>query len=371
MVRHFILERNHIFILYILEPMTKEKFLKKFIVCAAALLVIVMLTVVVFDPFYHYHKPLSFLKTVLCDRDFQVCGTLDHFDYDMVVLGSSIAENINDYEVNALFDAKSVKAVKASGSNSDLLFYLKRAFEKQPVNKVIYAMSIDEFISDTDLYIKDTDYYYLMDKNPFNDLQYLLNKDVLFKKIPMQIAYSFAFDYNEGESYSWYQTKTFSKEAICGRYFPAESAIPMYTDAEKKKNVEDNIKLLEDVIITHPETTFYLYTSPCSSLWWDAMYREGQSDSYMDYIEEMCKTLSSHENVEMYNFIFDEELTFNLDLYMDTVHFSQDINSLIINRIAGGEGKYIESDYKAVEESFKKRAALFSEEEIYEIYPAE
>ena len=50
---------------------------------------------------------------------------------------------------------------------------------------------------------------YLYDKNPFNDINYLLNKDVIFEDIPYMLAETFLDDYDEGASYNWAQYKTF------------------------------------------------------------------------------------------------------------------------------------------------------------------
>ena len=38
--------------------------------------------VFVFDPFFHYHKPIRPLKAVLTQAEYQVIGTLRTFDYD-------------------------------------------------------------------------------------------------------------------------------------------------------------------------------------------------------------------------------------------------------------------------------------------------
>ena len=43
---------------------------------------------------------------------------------------------------------------------------------------------------------------YLYDRNPFNDINYLLNKDVIFEDIPYMLAETFLDDYDEGASYN-------------------------------------------------------------------------------------------------------------------------------------------------------------------------
>ena len=68
----------------------ENKFLKSFFIRAALLLTAVIGTVILFDPFYQYHKPLPGLKAVLTDKEYQCVGTLRNFDYDALIVGSSV-----------------------------------------------------------------------------------------------------------------------------------------------------------------------------------------------------------------------------------------------------------------------------------------
>ena len=72
--------------------MTSRQFLKRFFIGSSSLLLLCIAVVVIFDPFFQYHKALPGLKAVLADKEYQVVGTLKNFDYDSVVVGSSVAE---------------------------------------------------------------------------------------------------------------------------------------------------------------------------------------------------------------------------------------------------------------------------------------
>lgn len=349
--------------------MSIDKAFKKLIICIAALMVMVVCVVALLDPFYHYHKPLPFLKAVLNDRDYQVVGTIDHFDYDSVVLGTSIAENTNTKQVDDLWNASTIKAIRASGSNADLLYYLNRAFEHQSVKNVFYAVSLDEFVRGLETTYKDMSYYYLFDKNPFNDAEYIFNKDVLFKKIPLELAYSWGvLPYDEKDAYCWYATKVFSKEALISRYEPPKFSDEPLSD-EARDNIERNIELLYDCIKGAPSTTFYIYTSPCSAFWWDDRYRTGGLEETCDFFDSIYLRLSELDNVKFYDFAYDSDYTFNLDIYMDTIHFSQYINEDIIDRMAYNEGIKSAGELMSHRASFAEQVRAFSEEEIKEYYP--
>ena len=67
---------------------TDKKFIKSFFIRTGILLAAVIAVVVIFDPFYQYHRPLPGLKAVLTDKEYQCIGTLRTFDYDALIVGS-------------------------------------------------------------------------------------------------------------------------------------------------------------------------------------------------------------------------------------------------------------------------------------------
>ena len=75
------------------KEMTSQNFIKRLCITVLALIVLIGGVVYVFDPFYHYHKPWLGLKAVLNDKEYQCIGTLRNFDYDALIVGSSVMEN--------------------------------------------------------------------------------------------------------------------------------------------------------------------------------------------------------------------------------------------------------------------------------------
>ena len=102
--------------------MTK-KYIKWFFGGVAVLLLLCMALVVLFDPFFQYHKPLPGLKAVLSDKEYQCVGTLKTFEYDAVIAGSSVAENYNNRWFDEGFDCTSIKAIRSYGATADLCYF--------------------------------------------------------------------------------------------------------------------------------------------------------------------------------------------------------------------------------------------------------
>lgn len=345
----------------------EKKFITKYFIILGLLLALTAGVVVFFDPFYHYHGKLPFLKAVLDDRDYQVKGTLDHFDYDAVVLGTSLAENTNTDVVKENFGVDAIKAIRAGGSNSDLLEYLDEAFSKQEIKQVFYYLDYASMTGGMRDSFKDSDEYFIVNDNPFDDIKYLINKDVIFNKTAKQVAYSTIADYNEAEAYCWYAEKTFAASEVLGRYEIAE------TVAEPKVPGEDadfinNIAMIEDVVKAHPETSFDIILPPVSILWWDNEYRCGNLDERMFETKYVTERLGAYENVNVYNYQFEEDIVTNLDNYMDTVHFSNLINNRMYEEIAAGKKPSDAAGVDAEIDKFKATVIKFATDEIYKLY---
>ena len=343
----------------------EKKFLTRYMCILGALLVICAGLVVFLDPFYHFHGKLPFLKAVLDDRDYQVKGTLDHFDYDAVVLGTSLAENTNTDVIKNNFNLTAVKAIRAGGSNADLLFYLNDALDKQEVKRVFYYLDYASMTGGMRDSFKDSDEAFIINNNPFDDCKYIFNKDVLLNKIVKQVAYSTIVDYNEAEPYCWYAEKTFSEAEILSRY-SIEEAI-------EQNQIDDtdfvaNISEIEEIIKSHPDTQFDIILPPVSILWWDYEYRCGNLDVRMSETKYLTDKLGIYQNVNIYNFQFDEDIVKNLDNYMDTVHFSNIINNRIYEEIANGREASEAETVQAECDIFRETVIHFSNEEIYEYY---
>lgn len=346
-----------------------KRFLKNFFLGLGTFLLLVIAVIVIFDPFYHYHGVIGNMKTVLEDRDYEVAGTLDHFDYDAVILGTSTAENYNIDQFRDNFGTVTVKAIRASGSNADMLYYLDRAYKSRNLQKVFYFLEIGSMEAPLETSFAQYDTEFIMNDNPFDDIRYVLNKDVLLKKIPLQIAYSYILPYDEGEPYAWYQSKTFSREEILKHYYPRDDFLEMKPDKDICEEFYENAALLEEKISEHPETEFFIVLSPVSILWWDNAYRNGTIRQKMYEITYLIDLLIRYENVRVFCYQDLEEYVTDLDKYMDTVHFSNQVSREICDRLAAGDGEIRPENVEERLKTLYEMVETFSRAGIREYYP--
>lgn len=324
-----------------------KKFLKHFFMGSGVLLLLCMAAVLLFDPFFQYHKPLPGLKAVLTDKEYQCIGSLKNFDYDSVIAGSSVAENYNNAWFDNGFDCTCIKAIRSYGATADLCYLLDVAFQEHNLKYVFYNLDPSALSADPVTTFESTGCpMYLYDDNYFNDIEYLLNKDVLFEKIPYLIANSFIGDYDEGNSYNWAQWKQFNSDMALGLYIRKPSVAEMKPKDYYQENLNGNLALLTEQIASHPETTFKIFIPPYSMLWWDNIYRHGDTESYLYNMETAIMKLLTYDNVEFYYFQNDREIITDLEKYMDILHFSPEINEYICNSLIEGNHRLTKENYQ-------------------------
>ena len=87
----------------------------------------------------------------------------------------------------------------------------------------------------------------------------------------------------------------------------------------------------------NPSTHFIFTYAPYSILYWDSVTRSGERDLILNNAEGFARSMLEYDNVSFYCFMQDTEVTEDLSLFMDSIHFSPDINNRMYEQIKAGE----------------------------------
>ena len=148
------------------------------------ILLFVAVATIVIDPFLHYHKPLAGLEYPLLDERYQNDGIARHFSYDALITGTSMTQNFKPSEFDQLWGTEAVKIAFSGASYREVNENICRALEYN--DKIRYVLrSLDSSVLNQPADQNTYEGYpeYLFDSNPFNDVQYLLNKEVVPKTL--------------------------------------------------------------------------------------------------------------------------------------------------------------------------------------------
>lgn len=315
---------------------------------SCAILLIASAGMVIFvDPFFQYHKPLPFLNYVIDNQTSQNAGMLKTFDYDSVILGSSMTSNFDTNLFAQLLDTNTLKLSTNAAFPQDIDFLLSM-IQKYHEKTDIAFIGIDPSNYST-LHDSTSNPYpeYLYDDNLLNDISYLLNKDVLLTYIikpqvqhtntPLNEAYWFWQYYPNGKdmiAVSW------SEPEITGISVPQDA----YLDA--------SIQNMQTFILPHIEemtdTDFIFFFPPYSILYWYDCMAEGSIEAYMAEIEQITAMLLEYPNVRVFYFQNDFNRITNYDNYIDSTHYLLETNNFMTQCFADGNYELTEETYKSV-----------------------
>ena len=191
-----------------------------------ALLFLISSLVVYVDPYFHYNAPKTDLFFYgLYNQRSQNDGILRHFDYDAVITGTSMTENFRTSELDALFGVSSVKTSFSGGSYYEINRSLEAALRRNPnIRLIVRGLDLAMFFDDAHRLRYDLGDYpdYLYDNDPFNDVQYLFEKEIVIVSAEtilnarrgMQTGIAAFDDYSR-----WQEICTFGRNSVLGSSF--------------------------------------------------------------------------------------------------------------------------------------------------------
>lgn len=328
--------------------MDKKKALTRLILLIVVGFVLTGGITYVFDPFYQYHKPILGMEAVLYDRDNQVVGTIRNFDYDTVLLGSSVVENADSTFLDQTYGGQTLKVIRASGSAADLLYYLEMAHDYQELKRVFWCLDIFALTAGQEVTLLGGDTpRYLHTRTVLDDIPYLYNKEILFQRIPQMFAYHAQGRNTGGHAYDWSDGKEFSAVKAMQAYEKPAEAMPETQPVGWEQDLSANLQMISDEITQHPEVEYVFFFPPYSMMWWDSGYVNGLGEVYLAVLEQTFSELLSHANVRLFYFQDQQDIICDLDNYMDMIHFAPQINQYMLQCIA-------DSSYEVTEDNARE-----------------
>lgn len=307
----------------------------------AFILLCLALSTIVIDPFLHYHEPLSFLEYPLKDERYQNDGIARHYQYDSIITGTSMSQNFKCSEFDALWDAKSVKIAYSGATFHELNDNLKRAFSYHPDIRYVVCSLDGSRINHPAEQDEYTGYpEYLYDENFFNDVSYFLNKEVIPRTLAV-INYTRAGEVTpDRDMYgNWSQYKSFGAEVVLKNFTPLPiSEEEIFITEEDVERITENItQNFLKTALEHPDTEFYFFFPPYSICYWESLVRSKQIGIQLEAQKLTTRLLLTAGNVHVFDFSNRTDIIENLDNYTDPLHYSDCVNSEILNCIRNGE----------------------------------
>ena len=336
-----------------------------FFILVLAVLVPTAAVTVRVDPFFHYHKPDTdayFYK--LDNQRSQNDGIMRHFDYTGMITGTSLTENFKTSEAEALWGGTFIKVPFSGATFREINENIESALRRNPeLRIVIRGMESWRLLKDKDVLREDMGEYplYLYDDDPLNDVEYLLNRDVLFGRIyPMtkeNDEAGFVPGITSFDQYSnWSSQYRYGKNALFTGEIRAEKAEWNYPLTEKYQQMtRDNVtQNLTDIADAHPDVTFYYFFTPYSAKFWMEKLEEGTLERMIASEKLAIEEILQHPNIRLYSFNDLFDLTMDLNNYKDYIHYGEWVNSMILRCMKEDKCRLTPENYEAyIEEELR------------------
>ena len=323
-----------------------------------ALCAAVAALVIIVDPFFHYHAPLSGFPYLIDDQLTQNPGIAKYFEYDSISIGSSVSVNFKVSWFDELFGTNTAKLPYNGAYPKDIANAFKLADKSgKDLKAVFWGIDIAAYSADPEE-IKYPLPEYLYDKNPLNDVFYVFNKDVIVKYI-VEPYINKALETDRDEYYCSAQYFSYGRSRVLSG-FEQIPKTALTTPETKAQNISDSLKRLEvnweenlvPMIESRPDTIVYVYFPPRSVLYWYEFRQKDQMDTVISEEKKLAELLLAYDNVKLYYFEDDTDTITDFDNYNDTVHFSFDVSRQILEKMAAGEDELTAENFEETIDAF-------------------
>lgn len=330
--------------------MTEKHFFKINFFRIIGILIFLAAVTVIVDPYFHYHKPFSFMSYRLGSQRYINNGIVKHFDYNAIIAGSSMIENFKNSQFDELFGTNSIKVPLSGASFKEVNDRMETALKYNKNIKYIFR-GLDYKMINKDSNFLSYDSYptYLYDENFFNDYKYWWNRDIFIKGVLGNVIRTIKRKPNpKFDDYGYWFNETPGKEAVLKGYIrpKKEEKQEIFTEEDKKrvnKNIEENVTRLSK---KYPNVKFIYFITPYSIIYWDELNQKGEVEKQIMAEKYMIEKILEVPNIELYSFFDKYNLITDLNNYRDEGHYIKYINNDILLWVKEGKYKLTEDNYK-------------------------
>ena len=332
--------------------MKAKKWCILFVIIYSCVLFIIGVSVVIIDPYFHYHKPLSGIYYAFDKDEYINDGITKNFSYEGIITGSSTTLGFKTEEAGELFSQQFIRVSYPGEGFRKMKENLESAFShNSELHTVIWGVDPMWFILDKDYLNYDEYPDYLYDDNILNDTNYIFNKEILMDDfIPAIVKTVNKVPTDTFDSVAGYASG--SKDKVLSAYKRPEKenqmADPMETDeyfSMLEENLQENII---SIVNAHPEVTFYIFFPPYNICWWDSFNQVGKEILLrrIDMEQYAIEKFLECDNIQLFSFNDDYDLICDLDNYTDNVHYSQSVSSYILTSMKEDKHRLTKDNYE-------------------------
>lgn len=311
----------------------------------------------IYDPLMFYHKPYFRKETFSKDMRVQAKAIIDSYDFNSLIIGTSMLENTSAKEADTKLKDKWVNLSLAGSYANERAVILNYIFKKKEIKNIIYSLDIslaDKIVNTSSfekIYSTDnTDFFaplgiYINLRKPkfmLCALTYSTKEKCVGKEQDIGKLISWIGEYSQyfGGFENWKKYENYPR-VIKAQILDSKNDFnpPKNIDIEKNKAILQEYLL--SFISKNKDTNFYLVIPTYSRLYYRLYYNNKQYpynkgfilfSKYRALIKWLVLETSKYPNVKIYGF---DDLNYadNIANYKDPQHYNTNMNSMQLDAI--------------------------------------
>lgn len=317
-------------------------------------------TIVYFDPFYQYHEPLNNLsyRPNMNLHSYTNPGVAKNFEYDTVVLGSSMTRTFSASYAKKMYDWNLVKLSIPEARGKDIKDMYSLIHED--TKTVIIGLDTFAYNVEADMEANEKPKY-LWNQNPFDDVSYVFNKKLLTNLNQIRLDTKEGKpSYTMDEYQNWQEVLTIEPGSLL-KWARDHKATEQFMDGTYDQSlIQANLnENLLSLIKNHPQQQFILYFPPYSIFYWMNLIETNKLDAELDEIEIIMKSVLPYENVQLFFPMDCKEIILDHEHYLDYLHYDTELSNKVIDQFDSDQDKVTLDTYQERLQSFRSYVTTY------------
>lgn len=326
-----------------------------FFVVAIALFAALPVAFYIYDPLQIFHKVWGRAPAFHKDMRQQAVGIFHNYDFDSIIIGTSMLENSSSTEAGRKLGGSFVNVSMSSSNHFERSVVLSYLLDKRPLRSVVYSLDYSYLspVYDHPEYPKST-WAYLYDNNRLNDFKAYYNDKyflcvLLWSSHPNCIGKAKSLD----RPSAWFKNPTHaSRFGGLDNWFAAanngqiKSALRKIVDAAEESQKQSSVNRLDylerrekvlsyvgEYVVSHainnPQTNFYYVFPPYSRILFSILHQAEPERALLheDVVRYIVTETQGMDNVKIIGYE-DQEFPDDISNYKDPGHYREEFNDL-------------------------------------------
>ena len=288
--------------------------------------IVLSMYIFLIDPYYVFHAPLFQMEPIPQNAHYIARGLIRNMDYDILLCGTSMCENMHTDYIDAVFDSKSIKVIQFGSYSNDLAASLKQAARSGKAQTVIMGLDTSVLQKPSKGYrIENIPQYAVATPTVISAASYLFNIDNLEPCFELIKANR---NGKPDPMNSWWEqpVDSYSQENVAAAWRESKANGGSLSEIDETLAWENYGNLKEGLEACADKGIIIKFFIPPYSV---ANFSFYDYDCALEIDKEIWRGILQYDNVELYAIQFDTDLIQHLEWYRNTNHY----NGLVCDRI--------------------------------------